>query len=241
MRLLVTRPEPGASQTADLLRAKGHIAIVDPMLEIVFDSDVEIEVGTAQAIVTTSANAVRALAAREDFKELSELPLHAVGDTTATAAQERGFENVTSAAGAVDDLVAAIAAQRDPADGTLIYAAGRDRAGDLEGKLRIAGFDVGVAEVYRAEKKSKLRQATIEALIEGRLDGILVFSKRTATALIAAAKRHDLLDALINVPVIAISEKAAEPFAHAGNSDTMIAPSPDSDGLFSCLAEMSSK
>ena len=63
MRILVTRPAADAERTAAALRARGHEAIVAPLLSVEFLSDAELGAGPWAAILVTSANAARAIAA----------------------------------------------------------------------------------------------------------------------------------------------------------------------------------
>jgi uroporphyrinogen-III synthase len=107
MRLLVTRPEPDAARTAEVLRAQGHTVLVAPLMRtetIAADFG-----GPFAAVLLTSANAARALAAHPRKAELLALPAFAVGARSAEAARDTGFTQVTSADGALGDLVRLIA------------------------------------------------------------------------------------------------------------------------------------
>ena len=63
-RIWVTRAEPGASATAGRLRALGLDPLVSPVLEV-RPLEAAIDTDGAAALAFTSANAVRAFAARE--------------------------------------------------------------------------------------------------------------------------------------------------------------------------------
>ena len=58
MRLLVTRSQPNASETAFALRAHGHEPIVAPLFELEILSEVEADDGPWNAILLTSVNAL---------------------------------------------------------------------------------------------------------------------------------------------------------------------------------------
>ena len=141
MQLIVTRPEPDATRTARALIRLGHEAILSPMLDIVTDRNAKIPTRSYQAVLVTSSNAVRALAARPVRPVTVEVPLLAVGDQTALEAKRAGFRAARSAGGALDDLVALVGAELSPAAGPLLYAAGEEQAGDLAGRLEERGFD----------------------------------------------------------------------------------------------------
>lgn len=238
MRVLVTRPEPDASKTAERLRALGHEAVVAPLMAIVEDRTVPIDPSGLASIAVTSANAVAALAARADFAVLRSIPLFAVGDVTAEAARAAGFASVRSAAGAADDLARLILAESRRADGPrhgrILYAAGRDRTGDLDGTLRRAGLAVDILEVYRAEP-APLGPDTVAMLEAGGIDATLVYSRRSADLLLGVLPKP-LLDRLAEtLAVHVISEAAAAPLRAAGFRRIVVAERPNADGLLATL------
>src|SRR3954471_5019635 len=71
MRLLVTRPGPDATRTAETLRARGHEVLVPPRLTTLTSaSDVA---GPYEGVLMPSANAARSLAALPPRGELIHL------------------------------------------------------------------------------------------------------------------------------------------------------------------------
>jgi len=147
MRLLVTRPEPDATHTAQALRARGHEVLVAPLLRTE-TIDVEFK-GPYGAVLMTSANAARAIATHRRSAELQGLPVYTVGNRTAGAAREAGLTNVDSADGALADLVRLTAARFAGTRKPLLYLAGEDRAGDLAGELAAHGIAVETVVIYR--------------------------------------------------------------------------------------------
>jgi len=111
VRLLVTRPEPEGKRTAALLRGLGHEVLLMPLLRIEPIRHAELGAGPWAAVLFTSANAVRAVAAHRRFSELAGLPAYAVGRRTQAAAAAAGFASIMSADGDVNALVALIASQ----------------------------------------------------------------------------------------------------------------------------------
>ena len=153
MRLLVTRPEPDATRTAETLRARGHDVLVAPLLAT---PTIAAELaGLYAGVLMTSANAARAVTAHPRRRELTRLPCFAVGARTAEAAQAAGFTDTISADGALGDLVDLVAAKVDRS-ARLLYLAGEDRAGDLAGDLAQRGITVETAVIYRAVAAEKL-------------------------------------------------------------------------------------
>ena len=108
MRLLVTRPEPECERTAVLLRGRGHEVLLMPLLRIEPIADAELGTGPWAAVLFTSANAVRAVAAHRRFGELADLPVYTVGRRTQAAAAAARFASIASADGDVNALVSLI-------------------------------------------------------------------------------------------------------------------------------------
>ncbi len=234
MRVLVTRPQPAADRTAAVLKARGHQPILCPVLYLA-DLPAEIDPACFAAIAVTSANAVDALSRHPSFAALTGLPLFAVGDKSAQRALAAGFQTVRSAGGAVDDLCRLIAASRNAAAGAVLYAAARDRAGDLEGCLRGKGFSVTTIDVYHAGPVSDLPDALDRACATGPPDRIAVYSARSATHLAAAANQSSCGETLRKATVVAISKAAAAPLRRSGWKACRIAHRPTEAALLDLL------
>jgi uroporphyrinogen-III synthase len=179
MRLLVTRPEPEATRTAKRLRDLGHEPVIAPMLTTSFLDPAMPAIDPA-AILLTSLNGVRALVRWPLPEDWFARPVLAVGDRTAEAAREAGFRDVRSADGDGEALATLAIATLDPARGQLLYPAATDRAGDWPDRLTAAGFRVRLVEAYRMDPVVRLPASVETALREARIDGVLVYSPRTA-------------------------------------------------------------
>ncbi len=235
MRLLVTRPGPGAERTAAALRARGHVVVVAPLLRIEAIVDAEIGGGPWAAILITSANAASAIAGHERLRELRRLPVFTVGDRSAEAMRAVGFGDVISAAGDAGDLARLVAARIKPG-ARLLYLAGLDRSGDLAGTLGQRGFVVRTVAIYRAVVAPGLPQVAVEAFAQG-VDGILHFSRRSAEAYVNAARGAGLLDRALRKPThFCLSAQIAEPLAQAGAGAIRIAPQPVEAALIGLIS-----
>jgi uroporphyrinogen-III synthase len=230
MRLLVTRPEPDARRSANLLRARGHDVLVAPVLTTqTVDADIR---GPYAALLMTSANAARAAAHDADLRQL---PVFAVGERTAEAARAGGYASVVSAGGALPELVQLIATRPGGRSGRLLYLAGEDRAGDLGSELAAHGITVDTVVVYRAVAAEKLPVELGDALTAGELDGALHYSPRSVATLLRLAGEADALNALLNLEHYCLSEAVAAPLREAGAEHIAIAPRPDETALFGLI------
>ena len=233
MHLMVTRPRDAALRTATKLHRLGHEAIIEPMLDIVTDNASTIDTRHLAAILITSANAVRAMQERLDFPRLSRIPVLAVGDASARAARESGFEHVASAAGAIGNLIDLVVKNCRTDGGRLVYAAGRDRAGDLEGELRRRGYRVDLAIVYRAEPVPRFSTSARRMLEAGKIDGALFYSRRAARNF--RRLLHDERLAPAPLTAYCLSDAVALPLRELEIARIVVAAAPDEAALLQTI------
>jgi uroporphyrinogen-III synthase len=217
MRVLILRPEPQASAMAAELAAAGHDPVVAPMLTI------EPEAGAAaavrdggpmpQAIVFTSPAAVDALGRDDPLADLLAVPVIAVGTGTAGAARRAGFVAVLSADGDAAAAVDLVGRRFVPEGGRIVHVAGRDRAADVAGDLAARGFSASTVVAYRAETATTLDPALAADLAAGRIDAVVVASRRTAEAFRRSLESVGLTGPLEKPVAVAISQACAEPLA----------------------------
>jgi uroporphyrinogen-III synthase len=232
MRLLVTRPEPDATRTAEALRARGHDVMVAPLLATL--SIAAEFAGPYDGVLMTSANAARALTTHPRRGALTLLPCLTVGGRTAEAARSAGFTGAVSADGALPDLVELVAARFDRA-ARLLYLAGEDRAGDLAGDLAKRGITVDTAVVYQAVAAEKLPAHLTEALRHGSLDGALHYSRRSVATLLAFAGHSGATNAVTSLAHYCLSAEVAAPLRDAGAGRIAVAPRPDEASLLALI------
>jgi uroporphyrinogen-III synthase len=238
MQLIVTRPEPDASRTAQALLALGHEPILSPMLDIVLDTTADLPNVPVQAVLATSSNAVRAMAAHRDRSRLIDLPFLAVGDRTALEAKRAGFRKARSAGGAVGDLAELALAELDPGGGPLLYAAGDVHSDDLAGMLTRTGFIVSTAVVYRARARSRLAEPAAAAFRRGTADGVLLYSRRSADAFALALVADGLAPLQDRVTCFCLSPAVAEALPAVSSGPILIASRPDQISLLALFERM---
>jgi uroporphyrinogen-III synthase len=230
VRILVTRPQPGAADTALALRTRGHDPIVAPLFQIEILSKVDPKAADWAAILLTSANALPAILKSAGRSAWRGVPVFAVGDRTAQAARDAGFTNITSAAGNVNDLIGVVATQLKP-PARLLYLAGEDRAGDLAGALQAKNFVVDTVVVYRFVIEPALPEPATTALA-GEIEGVLHFSRASAQAYLNAARNSRLLEVALNKPIhFCMSAQVAAPLRQAGAARIRVAGQPNEDAL----------
>jgi uroporphyrinogen-III synthase len=229
MRILVTRPLEDGAEIARLLAARGHQALLAPLLEPCFPDGPLLEDGPSlqgvAAILATSANGIRALRRRTARRDLS---IFAVGPQTADEARRAGFGDVRSANGDAKALADATHGWAPPG-ASLLHVCAEDAPGTLSDQLSQYGFTVRRCALYRIEPATHLPPQAEAALQSRALDAAMFFSPRTArifTALTQALPTDGLV-ALCISPATAAA-LAPRPFAEIRvaarpNQDAMLA------------------
>lgn len=225
-RILVTRSEPGASQTAERLKAAGYTPIVEPVFAI---EPIETVLPDFDALAFTSANGVR------EFAKLSsrrDTPVFCVGARTADEALYVGFGNVASADGDVEALGTLIE-DRLLRSARILHTGNEEARGDLAGRLRAAGFAAEFVAIFRAAP-APAPGPVLAAHLAGKpgFDAVLIHSPRGAAILAGFANGSQ---AALNVA--AISAAAVAPLAAVAGR-TEIASRPDEPSLLSALARL---
>lgn len=237
LRVLVTRPTEDAKALVDALEARGHRALVEPLLTIkpVTKPEQVPDLDRVQALLFTSANGLRAFAARSGDRNL---PVYTVGDASAAAARSAGFQHVESAGGDLGDLVRLVTERLDPARGILYHGTTDKRAGDLKGGLEAAGFEFRRALLYRARAAKALTKGLRGALAEGALDAVTFFSPRSAETFVSLARRADLGAACARLHAVCLSAAVAAKLGELSWSRVWIAERPDQEALLACLDQI---
>lgn len=205
--LVITRPLEDAAPLASELARMGIKTIVAPLMVIEAISGPEIDLTDVQGLLFTSANGARAFAARSSDRDQ---PVYAVGDATARVSQDLNFKNVTTANGDVDDLAALVSAVCDPNDGNLLHVCASVVAGDLSGALAKSGFSVVRHVLYEAKAAQELSSELIEAISTKKVDGVIVYSPRTAHILDTLIADAGLSTALDEMKLFALSQNVSK-------------------------------
>jgi uroporphyrinogen-III synthase len=234
MKVLITRPRRDAEALAATLAARGIDSLIEPLTAIEFRRDgatvlSPLLAGT-QAVLFTSANGARAFAAATTRRDLAIL---AVGDATAEAARDVGFDTVVSAGGNIEDLTRLAIDSLDPAKGALVHAAGSVVAGDLGGALTASGFTVRRAVLYDAVTSTAFSAPTQSALSRDEIEAALFFSPRNAATFVRLAA--PLRVHCARIVAVGLSPAVAKPLSELPWRRIAIAPMPTEAALVATL------
>ena len=235
-RALITRPQEDSADAAIALAKWGITPVLAPMMQIEYAApEIENEVSLAQAILFTSRNGVRAFARLVPRRDI---PVLAVGDSTAALARDMGFVNVQSAQGDSADLGRLTIDRLNPADGILFHAAGATVAGDLTDALNKAGFRTMRRTVYEAKPVETLADDTATALRDRTLDYVLFFSPRTGRIFADLVQKAGLAKTCDSLTAICLSDAVASEITDIEWRDVLVARQPTTTALLSVIAEL---
>jgi uroporphyrinogen-III synthase len=224
--VLVTRPEPGAAETAARLAALGFTPVLAPALLLA--PRPLAPPARAQALLLTSRAAARALSPWP-------IPVLAVGAATAEAARAAGFADVRAADGDAVALAELCGATLRPADGPLLLAVGAAYSLDLTALLRARGFRVIRRVVYAAREAPTLPEQARAAIAAGEVSHAMFFSPRSAACSVALLSGAGLGAALRGIEALAISPRVAAALEAVSWRRIRVARRPDQDHLLELL------
>ena len=235
MRYLITRPEPDALKLKAALEAIEHEATVEPLLTTTFDDPEEIDLAEVQAIIATSRNGLRALKQQGAHRIASALPVFAVGKATANEARTLGFELIVTGAGTASDLVPQIVSACDPQAGFLLHLRGDEVAANLRAELEAHGFRLLEPIVYHMVPATEFTPDTFEQIASGEIDGVLLFSPRTARIYVDLIERHRLTAAARRLTHVCLSAAVAAPLKKLGPTRIEVADKPTLNAILELL------
>jgi uroporphyrinogen-III synthase len=228
--VLVTRPEPGAAETARRLVASGFVPILAPALAVATLTPRLPSPRRVQAVLVTSGNALGAFDAA-----WHGVMLLAVGDATAARARAAGFTRVLSAGKDAEALAALALGECRPAAGPLLLACGAGQGVALTARLRMAGLQVVRRIVYAARPATALPAAARAALAAGAVGTALFFSPATARAFAAMLTQTLPVETVSVIEALAISPPTAAALAPLPWRRIRVASHPDQDALLALL------
>jgi uroporphyrinogen-III synthase len=217
-RLVILRPEPGASESLTRAYALGLDAISIPLFEIEPVAWEAPDPAQFDALLLTSGNAVRC--GGEQLLRLRTLKVHAVGQATAEAAREAGFDVASTGTTGVAGLLASIENRQ-----TLLHLAGEHYTGT-------PGTEHGIRRITVYRSREIQRPSALQTAA-GAV--VAVHSPR------AGRRFSQLMDQLgtdrTGIAIAAISRAAAEA-AGGGWQAVATAEGPDDPSLLALARQL---
>jgi len=220
MKLLIIRPQPGNDASAKRAREAGFEAVQFPFFEVQPRLWSAPDPSGYDALLITSANAIRHAGAQLDV--LRHLPVHAVGVRSGEKARQAGLGVQSEGTG---DAAQALQVAADAGHHRLLWLAGEDH----QQLVPSVGMTVDQRVVY-ASIPLKPDNAMAEAVRSG--DVIALHSARAARRLAALVDQWQIPRTSI---VIACFSKAIAEAAGSGWRAVVIADRPVDSALLSAV------
>ena len=213
---MVLRPEPGASMTVARARELGLDPVSVPLFRIEAVGWSAPDPSAFDGVLLTSANAVHH--GGQQLKRLRGLKAYAVGQATADAARDAGFDVAATGQDGVDRLLGSIEAGL-----RLLHLCGADRREPDAARQEIV--PIAVYQASAIEEPDVSAYSTAVALLH---------SPRAARRFAALVHRRD------GIALAAISEAAAEA-AGEGWLSVDVADAPSDEALLALAARLCDK
>ncbi len=244
MHLIATRPLVDSEKLKQRLEAQQHTVSIAPLLTIETDERAEIPDLAWQAMLVTSANALTSLAEGGVPARLKSVQVMAIGPAAHKSATELGFAKVTQSDGG--DLAALTALCRkllEPEKGPLLYLSGKVRSGDLAGDLAQHGFETALVEIYDALPAQQLPPGVEDLIRDYRVDGVVLYSPRTASIWADLIQQAGLEQAAANIIHLCLSDNVAKRLRETSRADfeIVVASKPNDDAMLDLVNEISSR
>ena len=214
MNILITRPLIDSEDLMGKLFSLGHKIIHIPTLKISPAKTESVDLNEYDAIIFTSANAIRNLTVINEEKNKL---CFCVGSITEKIARQSGYLNTLSAGGTVNALKNLIINSNQINEKSrLVYFCGDNVAYDLDLELKREGLKISKIINYKSEKITDLNDQNKKIITSHSPDIIFVYSLRSGESFIEITRNHSLYPLMTGSKVMCISEKVANLFKSDG-------------------------
>jgi uroporphyrinogen-III synthase len=210
MHVLITRPENDGEALKAQIEQLGCRATLAPLISIICEAIPLSAIAGATALIVTSRNALKALAASPSLGAAMALPLYTVGPGTTALARDLGFKDVREGPGTGAELVPMLSADGRTTAGIYVHLAGNVLAFDLKTALEGEGVNIKTVTAYRAVAAEGLSPAVTEALRNQDIDAVVLMSPKTAEAWARLAGEALTPAVLSGMNHLCLSEAVAE-------------------------------
>ena len=206
MHVLFTRQ---IDDTKDLIlkfQSLGHIVSSIPVISIKKKEYSKIDFSSLKGIIFTSSNAIKFL----DTKLLDKnIKCFCVGNATELLAKEKGFQNIFSAEGNVNNLKEIILQNFKSSEGKLLYISGETITFELDKFLISEGLKVERIINYSSDPIEKFNEILIDDLKNNVPDIVYIYSQNSAISFKNLIKNYNLQNHWMNTNLMCISEKTS--------------------------------
>ena len=206
MHILLTRPLEDCSEMILKFQSLGHRVSHLPLIRIEKVNYGEINFAEYDAIVFTSANAVKFLNLERQDKNIK---CFCVGEATEKKARSVGFHNTIAAEGNVTNLKELILRSYETKNKQLLYISGQTILYDLDHQLLSDGFRVKRIINYKVNHNQKFDEKFVDELKLNMPDIVYVYSQNSASSFLNFIKIYQTETLWMNTNLMCISEKTS--------------------------------
>ncbi len=201
--VLLTRPEEDCQE----IKSKIIIpAVSSPLLKVSQSvNTVKIPKGTTDLIVTSA----RVFDMVKNIKDMVKTPVWCVGEATATAAKEAGFETIFQVNRSAQEILERIVNECQKDTSHFVHICGSVVHVDLADALTKLGYNADRIVIYTTEAADRLTPEAEAVMSAGLVQQMPFFSLRTAEVFIEIAQKSDWAENLSKVTALAHSEAIA--------------------------------
>ena len=206
MHVLFTRPIEDSKDLILKFKSLGHIVSSIPVISIKKKEYSKIDFSSFKGIIFTSSNAIKFL----DTKLLDKnIKCFCVGNATELLAKEKGFQNIFSAEGNVNNLKEIILQNFKSSEGKLLYMSGETITFELDKFLISEGLKVERVINYSSDPIEKFNEILIDDLKNNVPDIVYIYSQNSAISFKNLIKNYNLQNHWMNTNLMCISEKTS--------------------------------
>ena len=206
MHVLFTRPIDDSKDLILKFKSLGHIVSSIPVISIKKKEYPKIDFSSFKGIIFTSSNAIKFL----DTKLLDKnIKCFCVGNATELLAKEKGFQNIFSAEGNVNNLKEIILQNFKSSEGKLLYISGETITFELDKFLISEGLKVERVINYYSDPIEKFNEILIDDLKNNVPDIVYIYSQNSAISFKNLIKNYNLQNHWMNTNLMCISEKTS--------------------------------
>ena len=206
MHILFTRPIEDSKDLILKFKSLGHIVSSIPVISIKKKEHSKIDFSSFKGIIFTSSNAIKFL----DIKFLDKnIKCFCVGNATELLAKEKGFQNIFSAEGNVNNLKEIILQNFKSSEGKLLYISGETITFELDKFLISEGLKVERVINYSSDPIEKFNEILIDDLKNNVPDIVYTYSQNSAISFKNLIKNYNLQNHLMNTNLMCIGEKTS--------------------------------
>ena len=206
MHVLFTRPIDDSKDLILKFKSLGHIVSSIPVISIKKKEYPKIDFSSFKGIIFTSSNAIKFL----DTKLLDKnIKCFCVGNATELLAKEKGFQNIFSAEGNVNNLKEIILQNFKSSEGKLLYISGETITFELDKFLISEGLKVERVINYSSDPIEKFNEILIDDLKNNVPDIVYIYSQNSAISFKNLIKNYNLQNHWMNTNLMCISEKTS--------------------------------